>query len=191
LIFQSREVFSVQFSVFREERRAIPPTESLLRIAESGTVSSPTGGKMGLYDIARQVLPGAASIVMTPLVLRFLSRMAPPRGAALARGRGLSGKFRRLEIASQVACMMGVFAGIGAAWATGKNSPYLLGLLFGGMIAAPMVLVAVCTLPRGRSEWEGFWLYYEWKYGLSLRFIFPLYALMIGAGIWSAIALFI
>ena len=67
----------------------------------------------------------------------------------------------------------------------------MVGILFGSMTAAPVALVAMATLPRGRSEWDAFWMYYEWKYRIGLRLVFPAYGLLILVGIVSSIVLFI
>ena len=53
------------------------------------------------------------------------------------------------------------------------NTPWLVGVIFGWLVLAPLLLVAACTLPRGLSRWHEFWQFYEMRYQISLRFLAP------------------
>jgi len=146
---------------------------------------------MTFTDYLVRAAPAIAAVVLTPLLLSSLSRLAPPRKNGISEGAALEAKFGKLEVCSQLAAMVGMFAGIGVGFALGKNTPWMIGTLFGGMVASPVAMIAIVTLRHGRTEWDGFWLFYGWKYKISLRLIFPVYGFFIVVGLISLIALLV
>jgi len=69
------------------------------------------------------------------------------------------------------------------------NTLWLVGIIFGWLVLAPLLLVAVCTLPRGLSRWHEFWQFYEMHYQISLRFLAPVYIFVGSLGLVSTAVL--
>jgi hypothetical protein len=128
----------------------------------------------------------AASAFLTPLLMRALSRVFPPRRPPAQDYQSLRSRYNAIELWSQLFAVIG---GVAAVWFVialrPGNTPWLVGIIFGWLVLAPLLLVAVCTLPRGISRWHEFWLFYEMHYQISLRFLAPVYILLGSLGIVS------
>jgi hypothetical protein len=91
-----------------------------------------------------------------------------------------------LEFSSQV---FAIAAGIAAVCflvaLRPANTPWLVGVIFGWLVLAPVLLISLFTLPRGISRWREFWRFYELRYKISLRFLTPFYAMLCLLGVIS------
>ena|SRR5438093_9084649 len=130
----------------------------------------------------------AACALLTPLIIRGLSRAFPPPHPALERYDLLRSRYKAIELWSQIFAVLG---GLGAicfllALRPG-NTPWLVGVVFGWLVLVPLLFIAVCTFPRGLCSWREFWQYHELHYQISLRLLTPLYALLCFVGIISTV----
>jgi hypothetical protein len=128
----------------------------------------------------------AASAFLAPLLGRALSRAFPPQHPAWDQYETLRRRYTALELSSQLAAMV---AGIGAICfliaVHAANTPWLVAVVFGWLALAPVLLIALFTVPRGVSCWRDFWRFYELRYRISLRFLTPLYVLLCLLGVIS------
>jgi hypothetical protein len=128
----------------------------------------------------------AASAFLAPLLARALSRAFPPQRPAWDQYEALRTHYNALEFSSQ---LVAVAAGISSVCfliaVRPANTPWLIGVVFGWLVLAPVLLIALFTLPRGISRWREFWRFYELRYKISLRFLAPLYAMLCFVGIIS------
>jgi hypothetical protein len=128
----------------------------------------------------------AASALLTPLLGRALSHAFPPQHPAWDHYETLRKRYNALELLSQLAA---VLAGIGSVCfliaMRPPNTPWLVGIVFGWVVLAPILLIALLTLPRGIERWREFWRFYELRYKISLHFITPLYATLCLLGLVS------
>ena len=101
----------------------------------------------------------------------------------------LKSKYAKLEVLSQIAAFVGMFASVGVILAIQRNTPWVVGLLFGWMVIAPIAVIGWSTLRRSRKEWNEFWVFYELKYRVSVGLIFPLFGFLMMVGLVSMLAL--
>jgi hypothetical protein len=122
--------------------------------------------------------------------MRLTARAFPPRSRDVAEFQSLHPRYNSLEIASQFAAIL-CAVGLGAVvyMMHGRNTPWLVGLIFGWLVLTPVLLIALVTLPRGSAQWREFWRFYELKYGLSLRLVAPVYTVLALLGIVSTAVL--
>jgi hypothetical protein len=117
----------------------------------------------------------AASAFLTPLLMRALSRAFPPRRPQTEDYQLLRSRYNAIELWSQLFALIG---GVAAVWFVialrPGNTPWLVGVIFGWLVLAPLLLIAACTLPRGVSRWHEFWQYYETHYQITLRLLAPI-----------------
>lgn len=145
---------------------------------------------MPLSKEALGALPIGAAVALTPLVIWALARMVPPRRALLGEYDELKERYGRLELAAALASMLGVCGVIAGLVVLRKDGPWMVGLLFGAIAAAPVALVAAVILPSRGLHWGDYWRYYELRYGIGLRLMGPVHGAMIGLGVYSAARLF-
>ena len=114
-----------------------------------------------------------AAAIFTPLAIRALGRAAPPTPSNALHFESLRAQYRSLEQWSQLAAITGMLGA--GAWALTRagNTPWLLGVGFGWLVLAPVLFIALCTLPRGVSQWRGFWRFYELSYGIAFAYLLP------------------
>jgi lysylphosphatidylglycerol synthetase-like protein (DUF2156 family) len=130
-------------------------------------------------------------MILTPIILRALARKFPARAASPGEYQALRPHYRWLEIASQLAALVGIIGSITLLIALRVgNTPWLLGAAFGWTVLTPVLLIAVFTLPRGVTHWREFWRFYELTYQTSLRFFAPIYIALCALGIISTAVLF-
>ncbi len=135
-------------------------------------------------------ITSGVATALTPLAMALLSRMAPPRSADSTEFQGLREKHGRTEILSQLAAWVGIAGSIGICIVLKKNTPWMVGALFGWMTILPISLIAAITLRQGRQQWDEFWLFYELKYRIGTKLLLPLYGLLMGIGLISTVKLF-
>jgi len=125
------------------------------------------------------------ALIVTPLAVRALGRAVPPAPGNALHLESLRAQYRSLELWSQVAAVVGMIGAAASLFIRAGDTPWLLGVIFGWLVLAPVLFVAISTLPRGVSHWRGFWRFYELSYGISLRLLVPVYALLCALGIVS------
>jgi fatty acid desaturase len=132
----------------------------------------------------------AASAFLTPLLMRALSRAFPPRRPQSEDYQLLRSRYNAIELWSQLFALIGGVAAVCFVIALHPgNTPWLVGVIFGWLVLVPLLLVAVCTLPRGVSRWHEFWQFYEMRYQISLRLLAPVYILVGSLGVVSTAVL--
>jgi len=118
------------------------------------------------------------------------AREFPPRSRNLAEFQSLLPRYNWLEIASRMAAIIGAVGLIVVAYILHvRNTPWLIGLIFGWLVLTPVLLIALATLPRGSAHWREFWRFYELKYDISLRLVAPVYTALALLGIISTAVL--
>jgi hypothetical protein len=131
-----------------------------------------------------------ASAFLTPLLMRALSRVFPARRPQSDDYQFLRSRYKALELWSQFFALLG---GGAAVWFVivlrPGNTPWLIGVIFGWLAFAPLLLIAICTLPRGVSRWTEFWRFYELHYRINLRFLAPIYVFLGLLGVVSTAVL--
>src|ERR1035437_5189300 len=145
---------------------------------------------MQLSDTTVRIVARTAAVIFTPLVILVLSRLAPPRGAERAAVESLRAKYEKVVFCSGIAFFVGMLSAIFFCVSLRKNSIWMMGVLFGWMVAFPVLLIAIRTLRYGRQEWNDFWFFYEMKYKVGVRLIFLFYGFLIAVGVISTVALY-
>jgi hypothetical protein len=131
------------------------------------------------------------AMILTPIIMRALARKFPAREANPGEYQSLRPHYRWLEIASQVAAVVGIAGSITLLIALRvANTPWLLGAAFGWAVLTPVLLIAVFTLPRGITHWREFWRFYERTYQTSLGFLAPVFVALGALGVVSTAVLF-
>ena len=125
------------------------------------------------------------AVIVTPLAIRALGRAVPPTPSNALHFESLRAEYRSLELWSRVAAVVGMISAAAWVFIRVDNTPWLLGVIFGWLVLAPVLFVAISTLPRGVSHWRDFWRFYELSYGISLRLLVPVYAFLCALGIVS------
>ena len=127
----------------------------------------------------------AVAVIVMPLAIRALGRAVPPAPSDALRFESLRAQYRSLELWSHLVAVVGMVGAGAWVFTHAGNTPWLLGVIFGWLVLAPVAFIAICTLPRGVSHWHGFWRFYELSYGISLRLLAPVYAFLCALGILS------
>ncbi|MGI8570293.1 MAG: hypothetical protein ACR2KT_15205 [Methylocella sp.] len=140
---------------------------------------------MNVQSVWSIPLAMAAAAILGPIATRAASRAFPPREGNTLEFAPLRAQYRVVELWSLLAAVFGMLGSLAFLIASRRNKPWLLGVIFGWLVLAPMLLIAVCTLPRGLARWRGFWRFYELHYGISMRFLAPVYAFICLLGIVS------
>ena len=132
-----------------------------------------------------------AAMILAPIIMRALARRFPARVGSPGEYETLRAQFHWLDLASQLAALVGIIASVTLLIALhAANTPWILGVAFGWAVLAPVLLVALVTLPRGVARWCEFWRFYELTYHTSLRFFTPLYVVLCTLGIVSTAVVF-
>jgi hypothetical protein len=128
----------------------------------------------------------SAFAFLAPLLARALSRAFPPRRLEPEYYDVLQARHNALEIRSRVFAVAGLIASVCflIVWHPG-NTPWLVGVIFGWAVLAPVLLIAACTLPKGFVRWHEFWRFYELRHKIRLRFLGLLYTLLCLVGLIS------
>jgi hypothetical protein len=136
-------------------------------------------------------LPSLAAMILTPIIMHALARRFPASAANPGEYDALRPQFRWLELASQLAALVGIIGSFTLLIVLrAANTPWMLGVAFGWAVLTPVLLIALFTLPRGVTCWREFWRFYELTYETSLRFFAPLYTALCVLGIISTAVLF-
>ncbi len=127
-----------------------------------------------------------ATLVVTPFLIWILTRAFPARRSSFHEFDTLRLRYAATETWSAVSGIAAMWAALALMLIAGVgNTPWLLGVGFGWLILAPMVVIALRTLPNGVSCWREFWRYHELNSRISLRLLAPIYAVGSILGILS------
>jgi len=95
-------------------------------------------------------LPPLAALILTPVIIRALARKFPARAASPGEYELLRPHYRWLDLASQVAALVGIVGSVLLLISLHVgNTPWLVGAAFGCAVLTPLLLIAVVTSPRG------------------------------------------
>jgi len=131
-----------------------------------------------------------AATVLTPIITRALGHALPPRQSDTVEAHSLSRRHRSLELWSQLAAVIGLVGAIAfLVLLRVGNTPWLIGVVFGWPVLVAILFIGSFTLPHGLSYWREFWRFYELRYGITLRFLAPLYATLCALGLASTAVL--
>jgi hypothetical protein len=131
-----------------------------------------------------------AAIVLTPVVMRVLARRFPAPPGEATEYESLRRQYGWLETTSQLAALAGIVGSIALLISLHVgNTPWIIGVGFGWLVLAPVLLIAAFTLPRGLACWRDFWRFYELTYRISLRLLAPIYVALCALAIVSTLAL--
>jgi hypothetical protein len=131
-----------------------------------------------------------AATLLTPIITRALSHALPPRQSDTVEADSLTRRYRSLERWSQLAAVIGVVGAIAfVILLRVGNTPWLLGVVFGWPVLVAVLFIGIFTLPHGLSHWLEFWRFYQLRYGITLRFLAPLYATFCALGVASTAVL--
>jgi hypothetical protein len=155
-----------------------------------GQVGSPMAGE-NWFDYALRGLPVAASIALTPLIMRGWAKLAPRRSVDDPLTR--ENLHRRFSWIDRVAQAL-FFVGLASPWplfnAIPRHDPaglWLIGLMFGMAVLIPCLWIALATLPFGLRRFHEFWLFYELRWGVGVKGLLPIYVPLSVLGIVSAV----
>ena len=128
----------------------------------------------------------AASICLGPLIGRALSRAFPPQQPVPDEYEMLRSRYNGLNVAAQLVSVAAIISSAYFLFTfVPDNTPWVVGVVFGWLVIAPVLLIAIFTLPRGFAHWREFWRFYELRYKINLRFFSVLYTLLCLVGIIS------
>jgi hypothetical protein len=133
--------------------------------------------------------------LLTPLIVRWWSRAAPPAETSEFDSLGLDGlreRNNRIDVIASILSFCGLLTAfpfyIGPAkW----NSGWPLGMGFGFMVIFPVIYIWLATRHGGVSRWHEFWRFYELKWGIGLRGLRWFYVPVAGLGIVSLVMVLI
>jgi len=136
--------------------------------------------------------------LLTQAILKWLQRMAPGREMNETDFENLRAIYRRVEIWSNVALLGGAIAGMVFGFYFGGfpnhvtiKSFFAIGVMFGGMVGAPVLLIYLLARKKGSAYWHGYWLYQEVKYKTSSRFMLKIYTVFIVVGLISTVVVLV
>ena len=135
-------------------------------------------------------LSTVGAVVLTPFLMRLLVAGFPAPISNVNEYESLRQKYRWLELASQFAALAGMWVSVALVVEFDPgNTPWVLGIVLGWPVLAPVLLIAMSTIPRGVAHWSDFWRYYALRYRISLSFIAPVYIGLCVLGIISTLVL--
>lgn len=131
------------------------------------------------------VISGLVGSLLTPLVMRWWGRAAPPAKTSEFDSLGmdvLKKRNNRIDAIGSVLCFCGLLTAFPFYFGPSRsNSGWPIGMGFGFMVIFPVVWVWLATRSGGVARWHEFWRFYELKWGVGfrgLRWVFvPLAAL--------------
>ncbi len=125
----------------------------------------------------RRGLAVFASLALTPLAMRALGHLAPPRQISARESDHLKSRYSKIEGWSEVVAIVSIWISL-LAWfrGGGGDSYWLLAFGFGWMCIAPVLFVATATALRRDLFWTEFWRHHEWKHGVNLHVLAATYA---------------
>jgi hypothetical protein len=131
-----------------------------------------------------------AAMALTPIIIRVLARKFPARSADPREYESLRRQYGWLELGSQLAALAGIIGSITLLILLHVgNTPWIVGVGFGWLVLAPVLVISAFTLPRGIARWREFWRFYELRYHISLQLLAPVYVALSALGIVSTLAL--
>ena len=122
------------------------------------------------YSILSSV---GASVVLTPLLVKLWTRLAPPATTSEFDHLGLDAlraRNGRTDNIATLLSMIGICVPLVVIYlGLLPPSAWLLGLGFGLMVLLPVGYIGVVMLPHGVERFHEFWRFYELRWGIGLR----------------------
>lgn len=119
------------------------------------------------------IVSGLVGGLLTPFIMRWWSRAAPPARTSEFDSLGietLRARNDRIDVVGQLLSFCGLLTAFPFYFGSGDtNSPWPLGMGFGMMVILPVTYFWIATRRGGLGRWHEFWRYYELKWGLGLR----------------------
>ena len=114
-----------------------------------------------------------ASAILTPFIMSWWKRAAPPAKASEFDALGmdaLRARNNRIDVIGTALSFCGLLTAFPfyfgrAHW----NSPWPIGLGFGMMVIFPVTFFWAATRHGGIGRWREFWRFYELKWGVGIR----------------------
>jgi hypothetical protein len=127
----------------------------------------------------RTLLAAFISFVLTPLVMKSWSRMAPVASASEFDRMGMEQMRRRNDWIDNLFTLL-MFVGLLSPFLLyhfkiGPQNFWPIGLGFGFAIILPVTFVMLITLRKDTHRFHEFWRYYELKWKVGLKGIRALY----------------
>lgn len=146
------------------------------------------------FSLLVKALPIIAAMTLTPLLLRFLGRLFPPRRRS-AFG-GLNGMDNASRFYDWIDAIGGLLVGVGFALPLlllferfNQIGWPALGLCAGAAVALPAAWICIATLPFGTANFRSYVRYSEGKSGIGLRGSLTIFLLFGAFGIASLVEL--
>ena len=137
------------------------------------------------------IISGLVGGLLTPLIVRWWSRAAPPAETSAFDSLGmdvLRARNNRIDIVGTVLSFCGLLTAFPFYFGSGKsNSGWPLGMGFGMMVIFPVTFFWLATRHGGLARWHEFWRFYELKWGIGLRGLRWLYVPIALLGIVSSV----
>lgn len=119
------------------------------------------------------ILSGLMGALLTPLIVRWWSRAAPPAETSEFDSLGMDALRARNSRIDNVGTVLS-FCGLLTAFpfyfnSSATNSWWPLGMGFGMMVIFPVTYFWLATRGGGLARWYEFWRFYEIKWGIGLR----------------------
>jgi hypothetical protein len=135
----------------------------------------------------------AAALILTPLVVKAWSKLAPPNEVS-EFDELLPGELKRrngwIDAISTLLCLIGICSPI---WfymrGVSNHNLWPVGLGFGLMVILPSLFVLGVTLPQGLRRLREFGRFYEMKYGIGIRGVLIVYVPLAILGVVSGVEL--
>ncbi|WP_119418281.1 hypothetical protein [Desertibaculum subflavum] len=143
-------------------------------------------------ETAAPALPIVVAAAITPLVMRWLGSLWPPRHLSESQRRMLQRRYFWIDVVSLLAVcatMISLLASLNNVLSFDLRFLWALGLAFGLAVIVPFLVICLFTLPLGLSRFGEYWLYYEANYGVGVRGVAWICAPLAVLGIVSALVL--
>jgi hypothetical protein len=137
------------------------------------------------------IVSGLVGGLLTPFVVRWWSRSAPPAKTSEFDELGserLRARNNRIDVIGTTLSFCGLLTAFPFYFGSAhSNSPWPLGMGFGMMVIFPVTFFWLATRNGGIARWHEFWRFYELKWGVGLRGLRWVYVPIAALGIVSLV----
>jgi hypothetical protein len=137
------------------------------------------------------IVSGLVGGLLTPLIVHWWSRAAPPAETSEFDSLGmgvLRARNNRIDVIGTLLSFCGLLIAFPFYFGSEKsNSWWPIGMGAGMMVIFPVTYFWVATRHGGIARWHEFWRFYELKWGIGLRGLRWLYVPLAGLGIVSLV----
>jgi len=123
----------------------------------------------------RIAISSGAALILTPFLLRALTRAFPARRLPNTAQSFDAKRFSRIDLFALISSIVCVWTAICVGIALHfPNSWWFVAYTFGWLITPMLVVIASGTLLRGVDAWREYWAFQEQQSGMSFRFFVPI-----------------